>query len=816
MADVGSNPTGPGALSPIQRLGAREPRANGQPGHESQATEPPMESCEPPMVICEFPVLDSPPPQSRTTMENQRNTFPGTPSSQRRHIAAGLQYGSPWRTGPATPLSAQLWRSIAPEMTPDGAANGSGYSQGPPRITITVPERLGQDRTVRFDHQGTTYSVTIPPDYSPGSRVEVELTAPLSRLPPPPPMGLDMAMSPRQFGSLGSPAMNNRRSFDSPVVVDDTMSVMRIKRDVNRFREDLRANNLVKQHLRHQLDLLDEESQLIDACLASKAEITKLKDELQDTQMRVIAKKEKVSILSQSPAKSASSSRPENTGAESSGSAIAPSDPLGASSSDNHDVRLESKLMSSPEEDSTLQQAASDVSSPEACITSATSNRGDSLDRTADPTLPAPALPTLSPVMEPAEAPPASAPMTCQRLRPPGSFAAAAPSLAPVMKLQTSPRSTLTNYRGESPATELFLQPTAIVSALMSAVAPVLPPQQQTSAAMAPIGVMKLQTSPRSTLTSYRGEFSAAEPLLQPTAVVSALMSAVAPSALMSAVGPVLPPQQQASAATAPVGVLKPVPGPARATPRSVARELPMGAPPLPQVPAPGMMSIGTRPSLNNPTGAIQLQAGTALMRGPPPTPQLRPRSVGGGASASFAMVPPNTMRRQLPTKAPEESGYAHRMAPVIVQGDAPKMPTTSSVLVRQQSEVSPAALSKLTVTSPRLTTRPEPDRKGQDAAIVPVAGPPTSAQGFHPARSSLHICRPSPQVGHRATDMIQRVPSPGFRRDQTYRTSLPAGLSPTNGPYPTLSPASALSPRGSLAPQPKINTVNRVARTLR
>merc|ERR1719183_2848238 len=105
-------------------------------------------------------------------------------------------------------------------------------------------------------------------------------------------------MSPRQFGS---PVMSTRRTFDSPVMVveNDTNSVLRIRRDVNRFREDLRANNMVKQHLRHQLDLLDEESQLIDACLASKAEITKLKDELQDTQARVIAKKEQVSSLNQ-------------------------------------------------------------------------------------------------------------------------------------------------------------------------------------------------------------------------------------------------------------------------------------------------------------------------------------------------------------------------------------------------------------------------------------------------------------------------------------------------------------------------------------
>lgn len=214
------------------------------------------------------------------------------------------------------------------------------------------------------------------------------------------------------------------------------------------------------------------------------------------------------------------------------------------------------------------------------------------------------------------------------------------------------------------------------------------------------------------------------------------------------------------------------------------------------------------------------------MMRGPPPTPQLRPRSLGGGASASFAQptprVPPNAMRRQLPTKPPEDSGYAPRLgAPFVVQGDAPKMPSTSNVLVRQQSEVSPALSKLLTVTSPRLGTRPEP--KGQDGAIVPVAGPPPAAQGIHPTRSTLHICRPSPQVrsaaGVQATDMIQRVPSPSFRRDQTYRTSLPANLSPTERSYQTLSPNStSLSPRTSgLGPPPKINTVQRVAtRTLR
>merc|ERR1719478_356414 len=159
-----------------------------------------------PMVNWELPALDSPPRQLPreilADVHNQRNTLPSTPSRQMVHshrntlpvspsnTLPGLQFGgSPWRTGPATPLNAPTWRTIAPELTPDNPSGG-GHSQGTPRIHITVPERLGRDRTVRFDHGGTTYSVTIPPDYSPGSRVEVELTAPLSR-PLPPPIGLD-------------------------------------------------------------------------------------------------------------------------------------------------------------------------------------------------------------------------------------------------------------------------------------------------------------------------------------------------------------------------------------------------------------------------------------------------------------------------------------------------------------------------------------------------------------------------------------------------------------------------------------------------
>lgn len=326
---------------------------------------------EPATVNCEFPHLDSPPRQlPRDTLadiqHNQRHTLPSTPS--RQVVPGGLQYGSPWRTGPATPLSAQLWRShLNPEMTPDHPI-GSCYSgQGPPRITITVPERLSRDRTVRFDHGGTTYSVTIPPDYSPGSRVEVELTAPLSRPPPPPPIGLDSAMSPRQFGS---PVMSTRRTFDSPVMVveNDTNSVLRIRRDVNRFREDLRANNMVKQHLRHQLELLQEESQLIDACLTSKAEIKRLSDELHESEQHVAAKKEKA--LAPSPTKSTPSSRPEATGqgAQSSspvpsGSGPAASDSLGASGSAQV-TRDPLAVSLSPQDSSIAHVGESDVMSP--------------------------------------------------------------------------------------------------------------------------------------------------------------------------------------------------------------------------------------------------------------------------------------------------------------------------------------------------------------------------------------------------------------------------------------------------------------------
>lgn len=221
--------------------------------------------------------------------EARENIVLGTPIRQAG--PAGLQFGSPWRTGPSTPLSAQLWRSIEPEQTPDqpignGYPSGSILSHG--RMHITVPDRLPPDRTVRFDHNGTTYSVVIPADYSPGSRVEVELTGHSN----PPPMNLAA-----------------HHGLESPAMEADTFSVQRIRRDVHRFREDLRSYNGVKAHLRQQLELLEEESQLIDACLTSKAEIKRLSDELQESAEQVRAKKEKA--LASTPAKSTPSSRPE-------------------------------------------------------------------------------------------------------------------------------------------------------------------------------------------------------------------------------------------------------------------------------------------------------------------------------------------------------------------------------------------------------------------------------------------------------------------------------------------------------------------------
>jgi hypothetical protein len=84
-------------------------------------------------------------------------------------------------------------------------------------------------------------------------------------------------------GHSNPPPMNlaAHHGLESPAMEADTFSVQRIRRDVHRFREDLRSYNGVKAHLRQQLELLEEESQLIDACLTSKAEIKRLSDELQ-------------------------------------------------------------------------------------------------------------------------------------------------------------------------------------------------------------------------------------------------------------------------------------------------------------------------------------------------------------------------------------------------------------------------------------------------------------------------------------------------------------------------------------------------------
>lgn len=224
---------------------------------------------------------------SMETGEARDTLILGTPI--RQAAAGGLQFGSPWRTGPNTPLSAQLWRSIEPEQTPDQPIANGYPASGPPRMHITVPERLPPDRTVRFDHNGTTYSVVIPADYSPGSRVEVELTGHSN----PPPMNLAA-----------------HHGLESPAIEADTFSVQRIRRDVYRFREDLRSYNGVKAHLRQQLELLEEESRLIDACLSSKAEIKQLSDELQESAEQVRLKKERA-LASGSPSKSTPSSRPE-------------------------------------------------------------------------------------------------------------------------------------------------------------------------------------------------------------------------------------------------------------------------------------------------------------------------------------------------------------------------------------------------------------------------------------------------------------------------------------------------------------------------
>jgi hypothetical protein len=274
-----------------------------------------------------------------------------------------------------------------------------------------------------------------------------------------------------------------------------------------------------------------------------------------------------------------------------------------------------------------------------------------------------------------------------------------------------------------------------------------------------------------------------------------------------------LPSGERLGSAVAPstvqtLGVLKP--GPARTTPRSVTRELIIGTAPLPQVP---VHSVSTRPCL--PNQSMQLSAtappnaptAASLLSKPQPTrtPQLRPRSLGGGASASFAMAPKAMLRQpaEAAKTAVQEAGYAARIAPLVVRSSDMANP-----LMRQQSEAPPVpqapaapVQSKLTVMSPRLTTRP--DAINPEALKLHMPGPrddlrQSAAHGPHPARSTLHICRPNTgsvtvrPTGGGTVDMSQRVrtSSPGFRRDQSYRTSLPASLSPANK-------SAALSPRG-------------------
>jgi len=222
----------------------------------------------------------------------------------------------------------------------------------------------------------------------------------------------------------------------------------------------------------------------------------------------------------------------------------------------------------------------------------------------------------------------------------------------------------------------------------------------------------------------------------------------------------------------------------------------------------------------------FQLPQTTSLSAVPPPktTPRMFPRSLGSGATASLAFAP--SMRQpsealKIPMK--ESAMLPQRVAPMVVRSvDAP--PTESLLrnpLVRQQSEA-PTVASRLTVMSPRLTHRGESDNGY--SVVCPVPG---MQQAIHPARSSLQMCRPSPgkaivrsmvggmddiQWGH---DMRVRTSSPGLRRDQSYRTTLPASL--PNRPVDTASCLrDAFSPRGVLNLGPPKNTANRAgARSL-
>lgn len=230
-----------------------------------------------------------------------------------------------------------------------------------------------------------------------------------------------------------------------------------------------------------------------------------------------------------------------------------------------------------------------------------------------------------------------------------------------------------------------------------------------------------------------------------------------------------------------------------------------------------GNAPLGISVPRNLPTPGMQLSATgaplapvtTAMMPEPQPTPQMRPRSLGAGA-ATFPM-PSGAMLRK-----PDEAGYPGRVAPLVRRADAPGAAPTP--LIRRQSDQSaPTSVqSKLTVMqSPRMTTRPE-----AGMSDVKVQSP---NNGVHPARSTLHICRPStgsvtvrPTPGGGVSgDMSQRVrtSSPGFRRDQSYRTTLPATL-PTNA----TNAVAAVSPRGVPGPPSKVNGVNqgnRVGRSM-
>jgi hypothetical protein len=280
------------------------------------------------------------------------------------------------------------------------------------------------------------------------------------------------------------------------------------------------------------------------------------------------------------------------------------------------------------------------------------------------------------------------------------------------------------------------------------------------------------------------------------------------------------------------------LPGPSRTTPRVVTRELRSAMPTYPQLPPSHFQPLGSRlrptsnpPSLPNqaplmpmpmPAPASQGAASRALSpSGNDANARAAPasaRTFGSGNGASYAMQP--AVRRdsqpkpldQQETKQPGSSGVPPpRTVPLVVRADK----SAPSNLVRQSSEAPSAPVqSKLTVVSPRLATRA--DCLGPDAAVKPVLPLPGQREdarpGFHPARSTLHICRPSGSVNVRpiepsGSNVRQvRPTSPGFRRDQSNRTTLPANLVHS----------AALSPRGlGLHPNSKIGIHQATARSL-